>query len=267
MLPTRLIVTPAVLLSAVALTACSDSSEQPAATPASNYSSDSLDSLAPPRTAEPEPEEAPMVIDQSSPAAEPTEEEREWVRERESQSNYGRTRDRVQTLTNRLQDGTEAEDGLADVTSEEEWAGTGGLRWDMPADWRMAVPAEGRFGQMLVPSPLGAASVAFTRESATVAELERRVGSMIVSLTGGRVSPRTDSFETLGRPVKTLAMEGTLIDPTAKGGTGETPFAAVRAAIVDLGDARALIVLWGPEDTVRNNEAKFESMVRNVSER
>jgi hypothetical protein len=268
MAPTRFIVAPACLLTLTALTACSDSADDAAPAVQSNYSTDSLDSLAPAQSEpEPQPETAPTVIDQSAPASEPTEEEREWVRERESQSNYGRTRDRVKTLTNRLQDGTEADDGLADVTSEEEWAGTGGLRWDMPADWRMAVPADGRFGQMLVPSPLGAASVAFTRESATVAELERRVGSMIVSLTGGRVSPRTDSFETLGRSVKTLAMEGTLLDPTAKGGTGETPFAAVRAAIVDLGDARALIVLWGPEDTVRNNEAKFESMVRNVSER
>lgn len=265
--PFRITAALSMVLTLGALPACSDSSDNGAdQVPKSNFSSDSLDSLTPAQ-AEPEPEAEPVVIDQSAPAAEPTEEERDWVRERQSQSNYGRTRDRVKTLTNRLQDGTQAEDGLADVTPDEEWVGTGGFVWDMPTDWRIAIPAEGRFGQMLVPSQFGAASVAFTREGGTVAELERRVSSMIVSLTGGRVTPRTESFEVHGHGVKTLAMEGSLLDPTAKGGSGEAPFSAVRAAIVDLGDARALIVMWGPEDTVRNNEAKFGSMVRNMTER
>lgn len=249
------------------MTACSDSTE-PAPTAQHEYSTDSLDSLAPPPGEDegPASEPATTVIDQSAPASEPTEEEREWQRERESQSNYGRTRDRVRSLTNRLQDGTEAEDGLAATLPEEEWVGTGGVRWDMPADWRMAVPSDGRFGQMLVPSRLGDASVSFTRESGPVAELERRVAGMMVSMTGGRVTPRAESIEVAGRPVRTLAMEDSLIDPSAKGGTGETPFQAVRAAIVDLGEARALIVMWGPEDTVRNNEAKFAAMVRGMHE-
>lgn len=263
--------TPGVLALALGLgllTACSDSSEQ-APIPQHDFSSDSLDSLAPApdpeadRPADPE----PTVIDQSATASEPTEEEREWQRERESQTNYGRTRDRVRSLTNQMQDGADAEDGLAATLPEEEWVGTGGVRWDMPSGWRMAVPSDGRIGQMHIPSQLGAAAVAFTRESGTAAELERRVGGMMVSQTGGRVTPRTENAEILGRRVRILSMEGSLIDPSAKGGTGETPFQAVRAAIVELGDARALIVMWGPEDTVRNNEAKFEAMIRNMSQR
>ena len=250
------------------LAACSDSSE-PEPIQQHEFSPDSLDSLAPPpgqeadRSDDPE----PTVIDQSAPASEPTEEEREWQRERESQTNYGRTRDRVRSLTNQMQDGTEAEDGLAATLPEEEWVGTGGVRWDMPDGWRMAVPSDGRLGQMHIPSQLGAASVAFTRETGSVAELERRVAGMMVSMTGGRVTPRAETQEILGRPVRTLALEGSLIDPSAKGGTGETPFQAVRAAIVDLGEARALIVMWGPEDTVRNNEGKFGSMINGMSER
>jgi hypothetical protein len=247
--------------------ACSDADSAGAKVPQKNFSTDSLDALAPepaptPAPAEPE----PTVIDQSAPAAPQTEEEREWERERQSQSNYGRTRDRVKTLTNRMQDGTEAEDGLAATTPDEEWAGTNGVRWDMPADWRMAIPSDGRFGQMHIPSQFGAASVAFTRESGAVGELERRVSSMLVEMTGGRVTPRVANFEVLGRPVRMLSLEGSLLDPSAKGGTGETPFQAVRAGIVDLGDVRVLIVLWGPEDTVRNNEGTFEAMLRNMSE-
>jgi hypothetical protein len=249
--------------------ACSDSDGSEVEIPQRDFETGSLDSLAPDEPPAPAPieDDAPAVIDQSAPAAEPTEDEREWERERQSQTNFGRTRDRVKTLTNRMQDGTEAEDGLAATTPDEEWVGTGGVVWDMPADWRMAIPAPGRFGQMLVPSPLGAASVAFTRETAPVAEIERRTGSMLVTMTGGRISPRTQNFELLGRSVRTLSMEGTLIDPSAKGGSGETPYQAARAAIIDLGDARVLILMWGPEDTVTNNEAKFEAMVRNMSER
>lgn len=260
---------PIALLAALllALPACSDSDGTGAQVPQKNFSTDSLDALAPDEPPPPprqDPE--PTVIDQSAPAPTPTEEERRWERERQSQSTYGRSRDRVKTLTNRMQDGAEAEEGLAAVSPEDEWVGAGGIRWDMPEDWRMAVPAGSRFGQMLVPSPFGAASVVFTRESATVADLERRVGAMLVSLTGGKVSPRTDSFEAAGRTVRTLAAEGSLIDPSAKGGSGETPFQAVRAGIIDLGDARVLILMWGPEDTVRNNEGKFEAMLRNATQ-
>lgn len=250
------------------LAACSDSSDDGAPiVPQQNFSSEGLDALAP-DDADPAPQPAPepRVIDQATPPGEPTDDERTWEQERQSQSGMGKARDTVRTLTNRMQDGVEAQDGLAATTPDEEWVGTGGVRWDMPADWRMAMPGQGRFGQMQVPSPLGAAAVAFTRESASVAELERQATAMLVSMTGGRVTPRTESFEVAGRPVRTLAMEGSLVDPTAKGGAGETPFQAVRAAIVDLGDARALIVLWGPEDTVRNNEAKFNAMVRGMRE-
>lgn len=245
------------------LTACSDSDKGKAPAPTPSFSTDSLDSLAPPQP-ERAPDPDPVVINQTTPAAEQTEQERQWERERQSQSGLGRTRDTVRTLTNRMQDGTEAEDGLAAVTSDEEWVGTNGYIWDMPADWRMAVPSTGRFGQMLVPSQLGAASVSFNRETASVADLERRVASMMVSQTGGRITPRTENIEVLGRPVRLVSLEGSLLDPSAKGGTGETPFQAIRAAIVDLGEVRALIVMWGPEDTVRNHEGHFESMVRNM---
>ena len=112
----------------------------------------------------------------------------------------------------------------------------------------------------------GAASVAFTKETASVEELERQAAAMLVSPSGGRVTPRVETLEVLGKPVKLLALEGTYIDAGDKGGGNEKPFYAVRAAVVDLGVTRVLIVMWGPEDTVTQNEGKFTAMIKGMKD-
>lgn len=257
-----------------ALTACSDPADEPEdVVPDSHYGTKGLDTLAPPDAEpqapvpdEPAPAEQPVVIDQGGDGEQGTEEEREWVRERQSQSMYGKARDRAKEVGNDMQGGTQATEGLADTAPEDEWVGAGGVVWEMPEDWRMAMPAGDRIGEMFVPSQLGGASVAFTRETADIDELERRAGAILVTPMGGRISPRTESFELLGRPVRTLALEGTFIDPSAKGSTNEKPFYAVRAAVIDLGEQRVLIVFWGPEGTVTQNEGKFEAMIRGMKE-
>lgn len=253
------------------LPACSDSSSDSAKdiVPDKGYGTSSLDALSPEGTEKPAPESAeqePVVIDQGADGEPREDEDREWTRERESKSLLGRSRDKAKELRTEMQGGTSPENGLADTTAEDEWVGTSGVVWDMPEDWRMAVPSGDRIGEMYVQSPFGAASVAFTKESATVAELERQVSSMLVDQIGGKVKPRTESFDVLGRPVKTLALEGTYVDPSAKSATNEKPFYAVRGAIVDLGDLRVLIVMWGPEDTVRAAEGKFEAMIKDMKE-
>ncbi|MFK7884455.1 MAG: hypothetical protein AB8F26_09780 [Phycisphaerales bacterium] len=252
-----------------ALSACSDSSSSNSKdiVPDSGYGTDGLDSLGsgttPEPVAEPEPEE-PVIIDQS--AQTPNEdEEREWQKERESQSLLGRSRDKAKTLRNSIQGGTdEPEGGLAATTPDEEWVGTSGWEWDMPESWQMAIPAGGRFGEMYISSPTGAASVAFTKETRTVAELERQVGSIVVDLIGSKVTPKVTQQEVQGLPVKILALEGTYVDPSAKGGRNEKPFYAVRSAIVDLGDYRVLVTLLGPESTVFNNAGKFDAMIEGM---
>jgi hypothetical protein len=237
--------------------------------PDSNFGTDSLDSLSPGGAApapEPEPEE-PVVIDQSGPGdEEPTDEEREWTEERRSQSTFGRSRDKARELKNDLQGGTDAENGLADTAPEDEWVGTSGAVWEMPEGWRMAIPGEGRIGEMFVPNDLGAASVAFTKESVSVEELRRQVAAMLVTPAGGRVTPRSESIEVLGKPVLLLSLEGTYIDASSKGSGNEKPFYAVRAAVVDLETTRVLIVMWGPEDTVTQNEGKFTAMIKDMKD-
>ncbi len=212
------------------------------------------------------------MIDQGSgedeAESETADEERDWARERESQSLLGRSRDKAKTLRNSIQGGTdEPENGLAATTPEEEWVGTGGWAWDMPEGWRIAIPGSGRFGEMYIPSDFGAATVTFTRDDAPVSQIERRVGSMVVDLIGSKVTPKVSVFDVNGIAVKTLSLEGTYIDPSGKGGGNEKPFYAVRGAIVDLGTSRAVIVLLGPEQTVMNSTPAFERMVRGMYER
>lgn len=262
-------------LVALLLAGCSDSSSpKKDVVPDSGYGTDSLDALTPAgskdtaRTPEPIPEPESVEIDQSAPddtARTDEDPEREWVKERESRSLLGKSRDKAKTLRNDIQGGTDApENGFAATTYEEEWVGAAGCRWDMPEDWKMAIPGSGRFGEMYIQSPLGAASVAFTKETDRVEDLQERVASMLVDMIGSRVKPRTETFDVDGVAVRTLALEGTYIDPSGKGGGNEKPFYAVRAAIVDLGEQRVLIVMWGPEDSVKNNQGKFEAMVRGM---
>ncbi|MEM9372726.1 MAG: hypothetical protein AAGA55_03705 [Planctomycetota bacterium] len=253
---------------------CSDSSSSDSGdiVPDSGYGTEGLDALGGNETepAEPESKEPdPVVIDQGGVEDDGmVEEARDWERERESQSLLGRSRDKAKTLRNSIQGGTEEpENGLAVTRPDEEWVGTGGWAWDMPQGWRMAVPGSGRFGEMYVASDFGAATVTFERDRGAVAELERRVGSMVVDLIGSRVTPRVSSFDVGGLPVKLLSLEGTYIDPSGKGGGNEKPFYAVRGAIVDLGDERAVVVLVGPETTVTNHAERFENMIRGMYQR
>lgn len=247
---------------------CSESSSSSKdVVPDSGYGTDSLDSLGGGEAEEPEVvvEEAPVVIDQGADDTEPVDEERDWERARESQSLLGRSRDKAKTLRNSIQGGTDEPDGgLAVTRPEEEWVGTAGWAWDMPSDWRMAIPGAGRFGEMYIASDFGAATVTFMKDSASIEQLERQVGSMVVDLIGSKVTPRTKTFDVGGVSVKMLSLEGTYVDPSAKGGANEKPFYAVRGVIMDLGGWRVAIVMLGPETTVVNNTGLFEGMVRNM---
>lgn len=257
---------------AASLGGCSDSSSSGSkdVVPDSGFGTDGLDSLGSGTTPEPEPiKEEPVVIDQGGDAdEEPIDEERDWERERESQSLLGRSRDKAKTLRNSIQGGTdEPENGLAVTRPDEEWVGTSGWAWDMPDGWQIAIPGAGRFGEMYIASDFGAATVTFENDRSSVSQLERRVGSMVVDLIGSKVTPKVSSLDVNGVAIKMLSLEGTYIDPSGKGGRNEKPFYAVRGAIVDFGDSRAVIVLLGPEQSVINHTAKFEKMIKGMYER
>ncbi len=274
----------AILLS-LTLAGCSDSSDsKPEAAAASEPSADTsyLDELAAKQgialddegtgeqatDIDPQMDDA-VVLDAGDPdAGNPAvteDEQREWELERESKSLLGRSRDKGLDLRDQLQGSTTAGDGLAYTISEEEYAASSGLRWEMPADWRMAVPPRGRFGEMYIKHALGNASVSFIKESSSSRDIVRRLQGQIISATGGRSRARITN-KTIGEhSVQFVDLDGTYLDPGSKGGTKEQIFYAIHAAIFDLGDSRILIKMWGPQDTVNQSGPLFDAMIDNTS--
>lgn len=195
-------------------------------------------------------------------AGEPNgDEEREWERERDSQSLLGRSRDKASDLRDQIQGGTSPSDGLAYTLSDEEYASSSGLRWKMPEGWSMAVPPRGQFAEMYIKNALGNASVSFTKETGSVRDIVRIMQGQFVDTMGGRSRAKTDDKSIAGFPVQIVDLDGTYLDPGAKGGTNEQIFYAMHAAIFDLGESRIVIKMWGPQDTVNLNTRAFDSMI------
>jgi hypothetical protein len=194
------------------------------------------------------------------------EEEREWERQRDSKSLFGRSRDKAKGLRDQIQGSTKPGDGLAYTLSDEEYAASSGLRWEMPEDWRMAVPPRGEFAEMYIVHVLGNASVSFTKETGSVRDLIRGMQSQIIDPSGGRSRAKTTDKDIAGHAVKIVDLEGTYLDPGAKGGSNEQIFYAMHAAIFDLGDTRILIKMWGPQDTVSQSTRLFDAMINETTE-
>ncbi|MCA9303732.1 MAG: hypothetical protein KC996_06390 [Phycisphaerales bacterium] len=254
------------ILAAILLPAsgCSDSSSGTPATPANDIDSSYLDELE--REQAPEPEPTPVIEDEpvEITQAVPQEQDRQWEAEQGSKSTLGKTRDRAKDLANRIKDGTTPDNGIAFTRSEDEYANSSGYRWDMPEDWRMAVPSSGHFAEMYINHPLGNASVAFSKERGSVQEIIRSLQSTLVSDIGGRTKADTTTKTVLGLPVTIVDMKGTYVDPAGKGGRNESPFYAIHAAIIELPDTRILINMWGPEDTVAQSSGKFNAMLERM---
>lgn len=272
------LITSLALLSCI-LAGCSDSSNS---TPAEEVSTEPqadtsyLDELAAKQgidvnedTAETESFDEPVELANSS-QSDPTEteaedEDREWEAERESKSLLGRSRDKGLDLRDRLQGSTTAGEGLAYTMSEEEYAASSGLRWEMPEDWRMAIPPRGRFGEMYIQNPLGNASVAFSKETDSVRNIIRSMQGQMIDPMGGRAKAQTSKKTIQGYEVEIVELEGTFLDPGSKGGTREQIFYAMHAVIFDLGDSRILIKMWGPQDTVNLSTNLFDKMIDQTS--
>lgn len=269
------------ILLSLALSGCSDSSDSKTAEETSTEpkaDTSYLDELAAKQGIELEDETAETeAIDDSldepielanSSSADPVEtedEDREWEAERESKSLLGRSRDKAKGLRDQIQGSTTAGDGLAYTLSDEEYAASSGLRWEMPEDWRMAVPPRGRFGEMYIQNQLGNASVAFTKETDSVRALIRSMQGQIIDPMGGRAKAQTSKKTIQGYEVEIVELEGTFLDPGSKGGTKEQIFYAMHAAIFDLGESRILIKMWGPQDTVNLSTKLFDKMIDQTS--
>ncbi len=255
------------------LASCSDSnSDTSVATPAFEADTSYLDELAddqgietetdPVELTEPVEPEIEVVKEKQY-----KDEERQWVREDGSKSLLGRARDRAKGLGEQAQGSTEPENGLAITAFDEEYAQAAGFAWDMPEDWRMAVPGTGRFAEMYIQHRLGNASVSFTKETDSIANIKRRLESTITSTYSSRTKATITKKTVMDFPVTILDLEGTYIDPGAKGTSNGSPFYAIHAAVIELPTTKVLIKLWGPADTVKQSTGKFDAMIEKMYER
>ena len=214
-------------------------------------------------------EEAPVEINQSQPdktEQPPADEEREWTAEEGSKSLLGRSRDRAKEMGEKLQGGTEPDNGIANTTYDEEYAQAAGFAWDMPETWRMAVPSAGHFAEMYIQHPLGNASMVFSKTTETAAQIKRALQANITD-TFGSSGTRTSTKTVQGFSVTVFDLEGTYIDPSGKGGRNESPFYAIHAVLIELPTTKILIKMWGPQDTVKQNTGKFDAMIEKMYEK
>lgn len=268
----HLITISCLLGSLLLLNACGDSSNASTAKPvAPDYEPDTsyLDGLAQDQGIETnEPKPIPVEINQTqiSQDPDPKDEDREWVKEEGPKSIFGRSRDKARDLTQKIQGGTEPQEGIANTTYDEEYAQAAGYAWDMPEGWRMAVPAQGHFAEMYIQNPLGNASVVFSKTTDSVIQTRRSLEQYITDAFGSsdtRISTKTVKSHT----VTIFELEGTYIDPSSKGGRNESPFYAIHAALIELPTTKVLVRMWGPQDTINQNASKFDAMINNMRQK
>jgi hypothetical protein len=249
----------------------SDSSSE-AVTPDYEPDTSYLDDLAADKGIETLEPEEPVEIDQTEIATqqEPEEtykdEDREWTEEEGSKSLLGRSRDRARDMRDAIQGGTDPENGIANTTYDEEYAQAAGFAWNMPEDWRMAVPSANHFAEMFIQNPLGNASVVFEKTTKDSMQTKRDLQRYITD-TFGSSDAKTSNKTIMGFPVTIFELEGTYIDPSGKGGRNENPFYAIHAALIELPTTKVLIRMWGPQDTVNRNKAKFNTMIEKMYEK
>ncbi len=261
------------LASLVLATGCSDSKDDASvATPAFEADTSYLNDLDQGQSVdEPVVEDAPdEQIDSTAQDEEEKQykdEEREWTAERKSKSILGKSRDKARDLATQIQDSTQPSNGIAVTYADEEYAQAGGFAWDMPEDWQMAVPSNGRFAEMYIQNQLGNASVAFTKETSSPTQVRRLLESSITDTFSSRTKARTSTKVVRGFTVTIFDLKGTYIDPSAKGMTNGSPFYAIHAVVIELPTTKVLIKLFGPQDTVEQNIGKFDAMIEKMYEK
>lgn len=188
---------------------------------------------------------------------------REWTLDTGSKSLLGKARDRARDITKQAQNSTVPENGLALTQFDEEYAQAAGFAWDMPEDWRMAIPGTGRFAEMYVLNQLGNASVSFTKETESASQIKRTLESYFTD----RPNTRSSTDVVMDYPVTYFDLSGTYVDPAQRGVENEKPFYAIHAAVIELPTTKVLIKLWGPSDTVEQSKGKIDAMINNMYER
>jgi hypothetical protein len=236
--------------------------EKPAPPPPPDFAPSSILDDAPPPAPAPAPAaEAPAPAE---PPAATADDEPELVRERQSRSTLGRTRDMARDVRDDLSGGTSAPNGLAETDGLPQVVRVEGLAFAVPDPWRIAIPSNPmRKAEILIQSRLGNATITFTTAGGTARDNVQRWERQVLDSVGDPVSARTETAEGDGGRVTTIAaMEGTYLDGPPGGAQQERPFWALRGAIIERpGMPTVFVKMFGPEDTVTQAEELFKQMV------
>lgn len=270
--PRSIVLASALFSSLMLISACSDSSSS-TSTPEPAFEADTsyLDDLPTPveEVADDVVDDTEEAINESDeeeyvkPSKEYKDEVREWTLDTGSKSLLGKARDRARNISKQAQNSTVPEIGLANTVFDEEYAQAAGFAWDMPMDWRMAVPGTGRFAEMYVLNELGNASVSFTKETNSATQIKRTLESYFTE----RPHTTTTTDIVLDYTVTYFDLGGTYVDPAKRGAENEKPFYAIHAAVIELPTTIVLIKLWGPSDTVNQSKGELDAMIRKMYDR
>lgn len=208
---------------------------------------------------EPEPEPEP----ESQPADEAP--ERELVAERQSRSSLGRTRDMARDLRSGLQGGAAPSGEIASTTDQDMWIEVGDLHWDVPLAWSLVIPSNPAIkGELLVENQLGNAQVLFREDPRPASAIVRDPGVTVLDDIGDAIRPSARKAQVAGHAVHRFTMAGTMVPPRGN----ELPFWTVRGVVIERPGQPAVVVLMlGPDQTMLQNQARWEGMIEGMTTR
>ncbi|MEQ8769447.1 MAG: hypothetical protein RIB60_02940 [Phycisphaerales bacterium] len=250
------------------LPACSEDEPETTRPPLDSSYLESLEEDAEPaerpaRPAEPEPADARG--DDADPPAE-SGEERELRAQNESRSSFGKTRDMARDTRNQLSGGATTDSRLAQTGYDEHWIEVRNFHWDVPEAWTLAIPSDPQVkGELVIQSPLGNASALFYEVAGDARNALRQVAATMFDDLGSPQRPRPAEEQIAGVTVHRVSTSGTYTDPADRTAR-EQPFWALRAIAIEIDERTTLVAtLRGPEQTVQQNDARWDAMIEGMT--
>ncbi len=179
----------------------------------------------------------------------------------------GRSAATARDVTRKAEAYEDAAVGAAqEISGEAQPLIVAGLRWSAPTSWEKTKPASSmRAAEFKVHGSGGEATVAFFAniQGDAQSNIERWRGQFIDS-GGGSPDAQTQQRTISGCKVWLTSLSGTYKGGTMGGPAEDMPNAALRGAIIDGPQGMIFIKFTGPEATINENEAVWNTMVNGM---
>lgn len=179
----------------------------------------------------------------------------------------GRSAATARDVTRKAEAYEDAAVGAAqEISGEAQSLVISGLRWSAPTSWEKTKPTNSmRAAEFKVPGSGGEAVVAFFANVGGDAQsnIERWRGQFTDN-GGGSPDAQTQQRTIAGCKVWLTSLSGTYKGGTMGGPAEDMPNAALRGAIIDGPQGMIFIKFTGPEATINENEAAWNTMVNGM---